>query len=705
MADKRINQTSAIEQLLQRDGVSQAQRAQAGLDPDYVSVDERSLKDLLAFAREYARELQYFDVENQSVQAVGDWSDFLSPELDLDEIMAFMREPAKFSAEKARLYTRPHFALFLTFLQLLGHAQDHLNTLTRRHLDFYYRQVLRLVKRPGKPDQVNVLVELTPGSEQFLLPGGVLLKAGADSLGQDLFYRTDRDIVVNRAQIAKLSSAYAEKRVIGIREAREEHDGPKHEAVMVMLEIALGHPFPGDPLPLYKAPAPDGAPSGVEEEVTYEQLLSLQQLLDFISGGLFMDFVEFRALMRLKGRRDQSDPEWQEINQLLEKAGKRRSGDPNFQLSPENPRDFEANLELALGGPPNFDGITEVEDIYDLYDQRIRESVQQFIREKLYFEDIDDFFRLMQIKVRIDNEWQEINRILEEAGQRKRKLDPAYTLSVEADPTAFQANLNEALGPLTYPAGVIGGEIRNLDECYDRFLSLERYFFVAAEDFSYVMSIVEKPEATPQEWDKVYTILANAHKAKVYADRKARLKQIRETDGFEAMIDFAVGDEQTQSGLTALERLQEYVRKNEDALFLGQISQRAESGQVTPEEWEVTYRIVELAQRVRLGEPVAQKEEWLNLYPAEDATTVSVDPDVEADIGSPRWKTFGRGQPAVGQDSPPPATFGWAISSPILALSQGQRVVTLTLGFGRDQFQAEAIRRLFPSLSKFGGAR
>ncbi len=49
------------DQLLYRDGASQAQRTPVALDPAYVSVDEQSIRDLLAFARVYAKELRYVD--------------------------------------------------------------------------------------------------------------------------------------------------------------------------------------------------------------------------------------------------------------------------------------------------------------------------------------------------------------------------------------------------------------------------------------------------------------------------------------------------------------------------------------------------------------------------------------------------------------------------------------------------------------------
>src|SRR5207249_7239799 len=62
-----------------RDGTSQASRLQAAPAPEYVRVDERSDKDLLAFAREYAKELRYYDADNQPRC---DWRAFLDPPLD-----------------------------------------------------------------------------------------------------------------------------------------------------------------------------------------------------------------------------------------------------------------------------------------------------------------------------------------------------------------------------------------------------------------------------------------------------------------------------------------------------------------------------------------------------------------------------------------------------------------------------------------------
>ena len=80
-------------------------------------------------------------------------------------------------------------------LELLQQARLQLNDLTRRHLEYYYREALRLTSRAGTPDRAHVLVKLSDDQDQFLLPAGTLLQAGEDSQGNDLYYRSDEDLL------------------------------------------------------------------------------------------------------------------------------------------------------------------------------------------------------------------------------------------------------------------------------------------------------------------------------------------------------------------------------------------------------------------------------------------------------------------------------------------------------------------------------
>lgn len=104
---------------------------------------------------------------------------------------------------------QPHTALITAFLQLLGHAQADANALTDRHLEFYYRTVLRLQQRAPTPDHALLGLQPSPGSQGSLVPAGSLIKAGKLPNGQDLHYTLDYDLVVNQDRIAALSTVYA----------------------------------------------------------------------------------------------------------------------------------------------------------------------------------------------------------------------------------------------------------------------------------------------------------------------------------------------------------------------------------------------------------------------------------------------------------------------------------------------------------------
>lgn len=102
----------------------------------------------------------------------------------------------------------PHYALFMAFLRLLEYARADANTLTGRHLDFYYRTVLRLRERPAEPSHAHVLVELAKHVDTHLLAGGTLLRAGKDAAGADVHFAVDRDLVANRGAVVELKSLY-----------------------------------------------------------------------------------------------------------------------------------------------------------------------------------------------------------------------------------------------------------------------------------------------------------------------------------------------------------------------------------------------------------------------------------------------------------------------------------------------------------------
>ena len=98
----------------------------------------------------------------------------------------------------------PHYGLWLAFLQLFARARGELNKFTGRHLDFYFREVLRLGARAAVPDRAHLLFELAKGREAHLLPAGTPFHAGKDALSNPVSYALENDIVVNRGSVAEL---------------------------------------------------------------------------------------------------------------------------------------------------------------------------------------------------------------------------------------------------------------------------------------------------------------------------------------------------------------------------------------------------------------------------------------------------------------------------------------------------------------------
>src|SRR5687767_8768408 len=104
-------------------GTNRANRLLESLLPDYVAVDGQKIEGLKEYAKGLAAQLKFRaagDIWD------GDWKSFFEKEIDPTQ------------------HTDPHFALFLAFLQNFLLAQADLNGLTKKHLDFFYRDVLRL---------------------------------------------------------------------------------------------------------------------------------------------------------------------------------------------------------------------------------------------------------------------------------------------------------------------------------------------------------------------------------------------------------------------------------------------------------------------------------------------------------------------------------------------------------------------------------
>lgn len=102
----------------------------------------------------------------------------------------------------------PHYALLIAFLRLFEGTRAEINTLTGRHLDFYYRDILQLKEKPAEPPRVHLLAELAKHADSHRFDSGVSFKAGKDESGIEAFFTNDRDFIANKAKVAALKTVY-----------------------------------------------------------------------------------------------------------------------------------------------------------------------------------------------------------------------------------------------------------------------------------------------------------------------------------------------------------------------------------------------------------------------------------------------------------------------------------------------------------------
>ena len=96
----------------------------------------------------------------------------------------------------------PHLALLFAFIKLFQHLQGDLNSFTKKHLDFFYKEVLKLKAKEAVPDKVHLVFEIQKQLESHLLKKGLLAKDGKDNNKAEILFSLDDEIVVNKTQVA-----------------------------------------------------------------------------------------------------------------------------------------------------------------------------------------------------------------------------------------------------------------------------------------------------------------------------------------------------------------------------------------------------------------------------------------------------------------------------------------------------------------------
>jgi hypothetical protein len=131
----------------------------------------------------------------------------------------------------------PHIALYITFLKAMGVVKDSINDLTRRHLEFYYTEVLRLKPEPAVPDRVHLRWQLAPTIRSVLIPQGTQVVAGADSAGREFIFETAHPLYATQAELVAVRTLFNAGRP-------GRHSRPLYAAPVADSKDGMGMPFP-----------------------------------------------------------------------------------------------------------------------------------------------------------------------------------------------------------------------------------------------------------------------------------------------------------------------------------------------------------------------------------------------------------------------------------------------------------------------------
>ncbi|RPI19308.1 MAG: hypothetical protein EHM58_02305 [Ignavibacteriae bacterium] len=225
----------------------------------------------------------------------------------------------------------PHYTLFLTFIKLFRYSQDHLNTYSKRHLDFYYKDVLRLQNQKPEPDFAHLIFELQKQKNQHLLKKNTLFKGGKDITGKEIFYSLTEDIVINKAKVSKIHSLQIKHDTKDILIASQIADSDDGQGAKIMSADNSWYTF-GDTREAGNAEAGFGIASNIlylnEGERIITVSIKFENEINQLLNGVKLDCFK----VKLTGKKD-----WHKVNGLNVKIQSAKTLEFKFILNPGDP--------------------------------------------------------------------------------------------------------------------------------------------------------------------------------------------------------------------------------------------------------------------------------------------------------------------------------------------------------------------------------
>ncbi|WP_316632409.1 hypothetical protein [uncultured Flavobacterium sp.] len=98
----------------------------------------------------------------------------------------------------------PDTTLLRSFVNVLKVQQNQLNGISEKHLDFYYKDILKQTKLPAIADQTFLYATLAKPTQVYTLPAGTSFNAGVDAQKNPILFASQKNVNLNPATITSV---------------------------------------------------------------------------------------------------------------------------------------------------------------------------------------------------------------------------------------------------------------------------------------------------------------------------------------------------------------------------------------------------------------------------------------------------------------------------------------------------------------------
>jgi len=111
----------------------------------------------------------------------------------------------------------PHISLLVAFLRLMEVPQDNLNQIAEKYIEFYYKEILQETYKPSTFDQVYLSFKTNSNVTFSNIDENALFVGGKGDQGENILYKADEQLQVNKAEIMQLNTVFADISFISVR--------------------------------------------------------------------------------------------------------------------------------------------------------------------------------------------------------------------------------------------------------------------------------------------------------------------------------------------------------------------------------------------------------------------------------------------------------------------------------------------------------